>query len=66
METGTLGVLWVLFGAASLLSLALGIVLTYHWFNYSTNVVIPFVATMLYTAVCLTLLISLLALALSV
>lgn len=67
METGTLSaVLWVLFSAASLLSLALGVALSYHWFNYSANAATPIVASAIYAGVSLALLTSLLALTLSI
>lgn len=67
METGTLRVvLWILVAAASLLSTGIGVVLSYHWFKFSTSRAIPFLATMVYAGVTLALLICLTALALSV
>jgi hypothetical protein len=42
----------VIFSAALGLSLSLGIILSYHWFRFSMNPVMPFVAVVAYGGVC--------------
>jgi len=57
--------LWALVAGAFVLSLAVGIVLAFHWFKYATSTVVPFIATTVYAIVCTALLICLVALAFS-
>lgn len=44
--------LWIVFLSAAVLSAVLGLVLAYHWFRYSFNPIVPFIATVAYAGGC--------------
>ncbi|MBI2610991.1 hypothetical protein HYW60_03600 [Candidatus Kaiserbacteria bacterium] len=51
---------------AAILAAALGVILSYHWFNFSGNAVVSLVALTIYTTGCVALIIALTALAAAV
>lgn len=67
MESGIVRlVLWALALGAGFLSIALGAILSYHWFNFGGNTMVSTIASILYGAGALTLVIILIALAASI
>ena len=53
--------IWAIFFGTTALSLALGALLTYHWFTYAQNRAVSLIALTLYGSVLCALLIALLA-----
>lgn len=56
-------ILWVMSLAAAVVSVVLGTILAYHWFNFGSNKTVSLVALILYAGGCCALLIGLIALA---
>lgn len=52
---------WAIFLGATTLSIVLGIILSYHWFQYARNQTISLVAALVYGAGCLLILLMLLS-----
>jgi len=53
LETGTFGMLlWVVFLAAAILSIAVGAILSFHWLRYAMNPAAPMFAILTYGGVC--------------
>jgi hypothetical protein len=57
---------WAIFFGATALSVALGLILNYHWVNYARNSSATFVGTIIYSAGCLIILAMLLGAVLNV
>ena len=44
--------LWIVFLAAALLSIALGAILSFHWLRYAMSPIAPVFAIITYSAIC--------------